>query len=312
MPPSRQPPSKPPLPLYLTGPTGCGKSAAALHLAEVTGGEIVCADAYQVYAEIPVLTAQPTAEDLARVPHHLYGTVPISEEMDAGKFERTALAVIKEVQSRGRLPIVCGGSGLYIKALTHGLSPLPPGDPELRRQLELLSTAELADRLLKLDPGSAAQLNLQNPRHVTRALEICLLTGQPASGLKQSWAMPRSGVRGVFLDLPRDTVYDRINVRTHAMTSAGVLAEVAALDDLELSATASKTIGLWEFRAVLDEATSLQEAIASVQQSTRNYAKRQATWFKRETAFVNIPVSPMDTSPETAEKIRRIFGIKKR
>jgi tRNA dimethylallyltransferase len=231
--------------------------------------------------------------------------------MDAGRFEKTALAAIAAVQSRGRLPIVCGGSGLYLKALTHGLSPLPPGDPELRRQLELLSPGELAERLMKLDPGSAAQLNLQNPRHVTRALEICLLTGQPASELKQSWAMPRSGVRGVYLDLPREIVYDRINVRTHAMVAAGVVAETAALDEDTLSATASKAIGLWDFRAVADEATSLPEAIASVQQTTRHYAKRQATWFKRETAFVNVPVSPLDTAPETAEKIRRIFGLKK-
>jgi tRNA dimethylallyltransferase len=230
--------------------------------------------------------------------------------MDAGRFEKIALQAIRDVQSRGRLPIVCGGSGLYIKALTHGLSPLPPGDPELRRQLELLSPEELAGRLMRLDPGSAAQLNLQNPRHVTRALEICLLTGQPASELKQSWAMPRSGVRGVFLDLPREIVYERINSRTHAMVAAGVVAEVAALDDDTLSATASKAIGLWDFRAVADEATSLQEAIASVQQTTRHYAKRQTTWFKRETAFVNIPVSPLDTVKETATKIRRIFGLR--
>lgn len=312
MPPSRQPQTKLPLPLYLTGPTGCGKSAVALLLAEATGAEIICADAYQVYQKIPILTAQPTAEELARAPHLLYGTVPVSEEMDAGRFEKMALAAIRDVQSRGRLPLVCGGSGLYIKALTHGLSPLPPGDPELRRELELLSTEELAERLMKLDPGSAAQLNLTNPRHVTRALEICLLTGKPASELKQSWAMPRYGVRGVFLDLPRDIVYDRINARTHAMVALGVLAEVAALDENELSGTASKAIGLWEFRAAADEATSLQEAIASVQQTTRNYAKRQATWFKRETAFVNIPVSPLDTANETAEKIRRIFGLGKR
>ena len=304
-------PPKPPLPLYLTGPTGSGKSAAALLLAEATGGEILCADAYQVYQSIPVLTAQPTAADQARVPHHLYGTVPVSGEMDAGRFEKTALAAIAEVQSRGKLPIVCGGSGLYIKALTHGLSPLPPGDPELRRELEQLSPGTLASRLMALDPGSASQLNLQNPRHVTRALEICLLTGQPASELKQSWAMPRSGVRGVFLDLPREILYERINARTQGMVAAGVIPEVAALDEDELSATASKAIGLWDFRAVADEATSLQEAVASVQQTTRNYAKRQHTWFKRETAFVNIPVSPLDSAPEIAEKIRRIFGLKK-
>jgi tRNA dimethylallyltransferase len=299
----------PPLPLYLTGPTGCGKSAIAQLIATATGAEIICADAYQVYQKIPILTAQPTEADKAAVPHHLYGSIPVSQDMDAGRFEKLALAAIKDVQSRNRLPLVVGGSGLYIKALTHGLSPLPPGDPELRRQLELLSVDELADRLMELDPGSAEQLNLQNPRHVTRALEICLLTGQPASELKQSWAMPRSGVRGIHLDLPRGEVYDRINARTHAMVAAGVVAEVAALDENELSNTASKAIGLWEFRAVADEATSVQEAIASVQQTTRHYAKRQATWFKREEAFVHLPVSPLDTTQETAAKIMRIFGL---
>ncbi|MDB6069827.1 MAG: miaa: trna dimethylallyltransferase [Verrucomicrobiales bacterium] len=301
--------SKSPLPLSITGPTGGGKSAVALLLAEATGGEIICADAYQLYRGIPILTAQPTAAELARAPHHLYGSIPLSQEMDAGTFEKLALSTIAEVQSRGKLPIVCGGSGLYLKSLTHGLSPLPPADPTLRKKLESLSTQELADRLLELDPGSAEQLNLQNPRHVARALEICLLTGQPASELKQSWAMPRSGLRGVYLDLPRDYIYDRVNARTLDMVAAGVLAEVSAIDDDTLSNTASKAIGLWEFRAAADEATSLQEAVAAVQQTTRNYAKRQTTWFKRETAFVNIPVTPTDTAPQITEKITRIFGF---
>ncbi len=304
------PPPKPPLPLFLTGPTGSGKSAVALLLAEATGGEIICADAYQVYQGIPLLTAQPSPADQARAPHHLYGSVPLTQEMDAAHFEKVALAAVADVQSRGHLPIICGGSGLYIKALTHGLSPLPPGDPQLRSKLERLSPAQLAAQLLQLDPGSAAQLNLQNPRHVTRALEICLLTGQPASALKQSWAMARPGVRGVFLDLPRAFLYDRINARSLDMVRGGVLAEVAALDDNTLSATASKTLGLWDFRAVADEATSLPEAVASVQQATRHYAKRQTAWFKRETAFVNLPVSPLDTAPEIAEKIRRLFGLR--
>lgn len=299
---------KPPLPLYLVGPTGSGKSAAALLLAERTGGEIICADAYQVYAGMAVLTAQPTAEELTRAPHHLYGSVPVSEEMDAGRFEKTALAAIEEVRGRGKLPIVCGGSGLYVKALTHGLSPLPPGDPDLRRELEALSIYELAEKLMALDPGSAEQLNLENPRHVVRALEICILTGKPASELKQSWAMPRPGVRGVFLDWPRYDLYERIDARAHAMVAAGVLQEVGLLSEMELSATAEKAIGLWDFRAVVDEATSLEEAIASVQQATRNYAKRQTTWFRRESAFVNMEIRPGTTTPEIADRIARIFG----
>ncbi|MES2706860.1 MAG: tRNA (adenosine(37)-N6)-dimethylallyltransferase MiaA [Verrucomicrobiota bacterium] len=298
-----------PLPLFLTGPTGSGKSAAALRLAERTGGEIICADAYQVYAGMPILTAQPTPEELVRAPHHLYGTVPVSEEMDAGRFEKTALTAIEEIQSRGRLPIVCGGSGLYIKALTHGLSPLPPGDPALRRELEALSIYELAEKLMVLDPGSAEQLNLENPRHVVRALEICILTGKPASELKQSWAMPRPGVRGVFLDWPRYDLYERIDARAHAMVAAGVLKEVERLSERELSATAEKAIGLWDFRAVVDEATSLEEAIASVQQATRNYAKRQTTWFRRESAFVTLEIRPGTTHDEITDRIAGIFGF---
>lgn len=303
-------PAKPPLPLFLVGPTGSGKSAVALLLAEFTGGEIICADAYQVYAGMPLLTAQPAAEDLVRVPHHLYGTVPVSEEMDAGRFEKAATAAIEEVRGRGRLPIVVGGSGLYVKALTHGLSPLPPGDPILRQELEVLSAGELADRLMELDPGSAEQLNLENPRHVIRALEICLLTGRPASELKQSWAMPRPGVRGVFLDCPRFDLYERINARTHAMVQAGVLREVEVLSGMELSGTAEKAIGLWDFQAAVDEAVSLDEAVASVQQATRQFAKRQVTWFRRESAFVNLEVRPGMTTREIYKQIVRIFGLK--
>ncbi|RYD28703.1 MAG: tRNA (adenosine(37)-N6)-dimethylallyltransferase MiaA [Verrucomicrobiaceae bacterium] len=298
-----------PLPLYLTGPTGSGKSATALLLAERTGGEIICADAYQVYDAMPVLTAQPTPEERARAPHHLYGSVPVSEDMDAGRFEKTALAIIEDVRNRGKLPIVCGGSGLYIKSLTHGLSPLPPGDPVLRQELEAQSIYQLAERLMELDPGSADQLNLENPRHVVRALEICILTGKPASELKQSWAMPRPGVRGVFLDCQRQDLYERIDARTHAMVANGVLEEVTRLSDMELSTTASKAIGLWDFRAVVDEATSLEEAVASVQQATRNYAKRQVTWFRRETAFVNLEVSPGMSAARVAKRIADIFGF---
>lgn len=301
--------AKTPLPLYLVGPTGSGKSAAALLLAERTGGEIICADAYQLYEDMPILTAQPTAEELARAPHHLYGSVPVSSEMDAGRYEKTAMAVIDEVRSRGKLPIVCGGSGLYLKSLTHGLSPLPPGDPALRQELEALSIYELAEKLMALDPGSAEQLNLENPRHVIRALEICILTGKPASELKQSWVTPRPGVRGVFLDWPRYDLYERIDARTHAMVEAGVLDEVSRLSAMELSATAEKAIGLWDFQAVLDEATSLGEAVASVQQATRNYAKRQTTWFRRESSFVNLEVRPGTTNQEIMREIARIFGL---
>lgn len=303
--------SSAPDPVFITGPTGSGKSAVALALAAMTGGEIVCADAYQIYRGMEILTAQPSPEDLRAAPHHLYGFLDPSEEMDAGRFETLARETIDEIRSRGRLAIVCGGSGLYVKSLTHGLSPLPPGDPELRKTLEALSPEELAEKLTELDPVSAEQLNLKNPRHVIRAIEICLLTGRPASELKQSWAAPRPGVRGVCLEPDRQDLYDRINARARRMVEAGVLDEVRRLEDVELSATAEKAIGLWELRAALDEVTTLDEAVASLRQNTRNYAKRQITWFRREECFIRLPLSPLDTPEEIAGRIRKLFKLKK-
>ena len=281
--------------LVLTGPTASGKSAVALALASLTGGEIVCADAFQLYAGLPVLTAQPSAADFAAVPHHLYGSVALSEEMDAARYARMAESAIAGIQDRGRLAIVTGGSGLYVKALTHGLSPLPPVDPELRAQLEALPADELAARLLAADPGAGATVNLRNPRYVQRALELTLLTGRPVAEVKTSFATgPRPGIRGVCLHRDRAELYDRINRRTGEMIAAGALDEVRAVSAGELSATAGKTIGLTELRRCLAGELAPDEAIASIRQTTRHYAKRQMTWFRRETWMQTVDATGLD------------------
>lgn len=297
------------LPVFLTGPTGSGKSDVALELAARIGGEIVCADAFQCYRGMEILTAQPRPADRERVPHHLYGTVDPAEEMDAARFAEMAEAALAEIAARGRVAIVCGGSGLYVKALTHGMSPLPPADPEIRSRLEGLPAPELAEMLAQLDPVSARQLNPRNPRHLIRAIEICLLAGRPASELKQSWGSPRPGVRGVFLIREKEDLHDRINRRTEAMAAGGVLEEVSRLQDGSLSVTASKAIGLREFLAALDGAVPLAEAIAAVQVATRQYAKRQITWFRKEIAFVPLPVGRDDSRQEIAASIARLFRL---
>ena len=272
-------------PCYLVGPTGSGKSAAAVAMAESQGGEIINADAFQVYAGMPILTAQPSAEDFARVPHHLYGFLPVSEDFDAAQYAKLARQKISEIQARGRRPIIVGGSGMYVKALTHGLSDLPPVDETLRLELASQSLETLLPRLLELDPDAASHVNLQNPRHVQRALEICILTGRPASQFKQAWKAIVPNVQGYFLNPPRDELYSRIDKRTHAMFASGVVAEVhQLLTQGPLSATASKAIGLQIIREMTDEPT----AIAQIQQATRRYAKRQFTWFKRETYFTPV------------------------
>jgi len=286
--------------LVLTGPTACGKTDVALALARRTGGEIVCADAFQLYAGLPVLTAQPVAADMRAAPHHLYASIPLTEDMDAAKFARIAEACVAEIESRGRLAIVAGGSGLYIKALTHGLSPLPPADAALRAELDALSVAERTKRLLALDPAAGETVPLANPRYVQRALEIAILTAKPVAEQRTSFrGGPRPGIQGVFLQREREEIYSRINERTLAMLANGALDEVRALPP-SLSATAEKTIGLRELRAVLAGEMSLTDATAAIQQTTRRYAKRQETWFRRETWMQDIPCAA-----DNAEEIAR-------
>jgi tRNA dimethylallyltransferase len=269
-------------PIYIVGPTGSGKSAVALEFAQRCDGEIINGDAFQVYRELPILTAQPSASDRAQVPHHLYGSLSVSEDFDAATYVSLAQTAISEIQSRGKLPIIVGGSGMYLKALTHGLPEVPPVDEALRSALLPLSLDELVAQLIQKDPEAAAHVNLQNPRHVQRALEICLLTGKPASAIKQSWKTLSQLPRGIFLNPERDWLYDRINQRTHLMMAAGVRAEAQAA--AMIGKTAAKTLGLAELRSPMSD----EACIESIQQATRRYAKRQVTWFKRETYFQSV------------------------
>ena len=271
---------------FITGPTASGKSALAIALAEHVGGEIVNADAFQLYAGMDILTAKPAPEDLARVPHHLYGVIPLAESCDAQRYHSLALPIIEDIAARGRVPIVVGGSGLYIKALTHGLSPLPAASPQLRGLFHHLSPGEKIVWLLQRDPEAATTVNLRNPRYVERALEICLLSGRPQSGLRRSFEQVEPRVNGVIFVWDREALYRRINQRTLDMFAAGMVEEVRTLGPL--SPTAEKAIGVREVREHLAGRVTLEETIAAIQQATRHYAKRQMTWFRRERCFQTI------------------------
>ena len=278
----------------IVGPTATGKSELAADVAREVSAEIVCADAFQIYRGLDLLTAKPDVSTLADAPHHLIGTVPFTEAMNAEKFRRLGLRAIDEINSRGRLAIVVGGSGLYIKALTHGLAPLPESDPKLREKLNAMSLDNLRAQLVELDPEAAKKIDIKNRRRLVRALEICLITGKPASevvaGVGDS-GRPESIIRtkGVFVFRDRDELYQRINQRVETMFARGVIEEVRTA--AETSATASQMIGLREIRELLSGKKSLPQCIAEIQQATRRYAKRQLTWFRRQSNFLPLNLS---------------------
>src|SRR6476620_10477705 len=166
---------------FIVGPTAIGKSEIAASVARKVGAEIVSADAFQVYCGLDLLTAKPEEPTLAKAPHHLVGTTPLRDEMNAEKYRLAASRAVDEINSRCRLAIVVGGSGLYIKALTHGLAPLPQSDPALRQKLDAMSLDDLCSQLVDIDPQTARKIDVNNRRRIVRALEICLLSGTPAS-----------------------------------------------------------------------------------------------------------------------------------
>jgi tRNA dimethylallyltransferase len=282
---------------FIVGPTAAGKSQLAADVACEMGAEVVSADAFQIYRELDLLTAKPDASTLAKAPHHLIGTMPLHEEMNAEKYRRAASHAIEEIQSRGKLAIVVGGSGLYIKALTHGLAPMPEVDPKLRETLNAMSLDELHAQLMELDPEATRKIDLKNRRRVVRAVEICLLTGKPASKVvaadpgKSGKVPPRSApaAAGVFVFRDREELYARINRRVQAMFENGVIEEVRAAG--EVSVTASQMIGFREIHQLLDGEMSISQCIAAIQQATRRYTKRQLTWFRRQTNFLPLNLS---------------------
>lgn len=247
-------------------------------------GEIVNADAFQLYRGLEIVSAAPSEEERSLVPHHLYGVLEPTEAADAQRYVELARPVIAEIQSRGKTPVVTGGSGLYLKFLTHGAAPLPTGDAKLRAEMDARTLEDLVAQLTELDPVEASRTALQNRRFVSRALEICLLSGQKASDLRDGWekqtAEIASKLRGIVIQRTRPDLHKRIAMRTRAMLDGGALEEVEALKDF--SDNCGKAIGFREVRALLDGEIDRAACEELINAATRQYAKRQETWFKRE------------------------------
>lgn len=247
-----------------------------------------------MYAGLEILTAQPALP--GSVPHHLIGFLSPAEPFDAARFASLATKLIPEIQARGKTPIVTGGSGLYLKALTHGLADAPPPDPALRDELSALPDDELRRRLDTADPAARALVDFQNPRRVLRALEIHLLTGRTVAESRQSWASKDTpGFRGLLLHRDRGELDARIAANVDAMFARGVVAEVAALsgpksptsafDVQSPGPTALHAIGLREIQSLLRSEITEPACRAAIILATRRYAKRQLTWFRNQFNF---------------------------
>ncbi len=278
-----------PLLVVILGPTASGKTALSLHMAERLQGEIVSCDSVAVYRELEIGTAKPSPEDRRRVPHHLIDVADPKELVTAGDYSRLARLAIGEIAARGNLPIVVGGSGLYLRALLEGLFAGPPRSEELRLRLRERANERGTDYLQKIlrriDPAAAQTIHANDVPKVVRALEVSLSARTPMTGL---WQQGRDALEGfkilrIGLNPDREALYARINQRAREMFSAGLLEETRMLiDRYGSSVWPLNSLGYKQALQHLRGELSLEQAIVAAQQGHRNYAKRQMTWFRRE------------------------------
>jgi tRNA dimethylallyltransferase len=271
----------------IAGPTASGKSARALELAEREGGTIINADASQVYRDLRILSARPSADEEARAPHLLFGYRDATFPCSAAEWAEDAKAAIGESLAVGRLPILVGGTGLYIRTLIDGIAPVPGIDPEIRRAVRALPATEAHAALMSEDPEAAARLHPNDTTRLHRALEVIRSTGRPIHAWRESRVGGIAGTVRIELQTIVTSVpelYARCDARVDAMIAAGAVNEVAALHGrrLDPDLPVMRAIGVSQLIQYLGGSLSLDDAVASIKQATRNYAKRQRTWLRHQ------------------------------
>jgi tRNA dimethylallyltransferase len=300
--------------IYIVGPTASGKSAVALALAEKLGGEIISVDSMQVYRNLDIGTAKPTAEERARIQHHLVDVVELDEAFDAAKFVQLARVAEAEIRARGHVPIFCGGTGLYLKAYLEGLGEAPSANPALRKELEATPLHTLLAELRELDPAAYERIDKQNPRRVIRAIEVIRLTGKPFSQQRAEWRAfadepetrnPKPETALFGLHRSPDDLRARIDTRVDEMFARGLVDETRALlaRGLEQNKTAMQAIGYRQVVEHLGGDRSLADTIELVKTKTRQFAKRQMTWFRRQLQVDWIQMTPDTSSGAIAEQL---------
>ncbi len=301
--------------LAIVGPTASGKSIAALQIAAGIGGEIVSADSRQVYKYLDIGTAKPSPEDRRKVPHHFVDFLSPETEYSAGEFGRDARGRIGEIFGRGGVPILVGGSGLYVKGVVDGFFEGPGKDPEIRLQLEAREKEEGAGALLEtlrtVDPQSASLMGVSKPRRIIRALEVYYITGKPLSQYhnEQSSAPPFEVVQVAF-SWPRDMLYDRINRRVDWMFSEGLVDEVERLRKMGYTAAtnALNTVGYKEVFGLLAGKLGKDETIELVKRNSRRFAKRQLTWFKADKRIQWLRVNDNTGPADMTSEVLKVFN----
>ncbi|MBR5850656.1 MAG: tRNA (adenosine(37)-N6)-dimethylallyltransferase MiaA [Alistipes sp.] len=276
--------------VVIVGPTGCGKTALSIRLAEHYRAPIISTDSRQFYRGLPIGTAQPTTDELARAEHHFIASHEPTDEINCGRYEVMALERLEELFREHDTVIAVGGSGLYVRALCEGMDELPEADEALRRELmirlEQEGVTSLAEELKRLDPAYYEQVDRQNPSRVMRALEVCLQTGLPYSSLRKGERHERPfQIIKIGIDLPREELYARIDRRVELMMEEGLEAEARAVLPYR-ALNALQTVGYKELFAYFDGEISKEEAVALIQRNSRRYAKRQLTWFRRDAEVV--------------------------
>lgn len=272
--------------LVVCGPTAVGKTEFAILLAEHFDTEVISADSRQLFGELPIGTAQPSEAELSRVKHHFVAERSITEDFNAGMFEREALSRLENLFLTHRTVVCCGGTGLYIKALCHGLDDVPKADESLRKQLNERLQAEglesLQAQLKSLDPVHYGKMDQHNHQRVIRALEVCLSTGKPFSFFHVSEKQERPfQIVKIGMELPREELNERINNRVDAMLKKGWLEEARSVFE-KRHLNALNTVGYKELFAHLAGEMTLEQAIEKIKINTRRFAKRQMTWFKND------------------------------
>ena len=277
--------------LIIAGPTAGGKSGAALDAAREFAGTVINADSMQVYRELHILSARPSADDETRAPHRLYGVLPASDRCSAGRWLELVVPEIKQAWAEGRLPIITGGTGLYIKALLEGLSPIPDIPPQYRTEAEKLLTdlggETFKKKLAELDPSSAANLPAGDRQRLIRAYEVVRATGKPLSqwqGGEDTAPLVDAEFQTIVLMPPREALYAAIDARFDQMIEGGALEEAKTLHDLDLDPglPAMKAVGVPQLGRYLQGQQTLETACDDAKRASRNLAKRQMTWFRNQ------------------------------